>query len=90
MYIILPKTERIDMSGELYGEYPEGAPTLGFPWYKKEKAPHLGHVNHLCDMAERGVDLNTYKELVKDPKFICRKCGRAAAKAENLCEPVPL
>ena len=56
----------------------------------EEPAPHLGHVNHLCDMAKRGVDLNTYKELVRDPKFICRKCGRVAAKEENLCEPVPL
>lgn len=54
------------------------------------EAPHLGHSKHLCDMTKRGVDLNTYKELVKDPKFICKKCGRAAAKEENLCEPVPL
>ena len=55
-----------------------------------QEAPHLGHSKHLCDMAKRGVDLKTYKELVKDPKFICKKCGRAAAKEENLCEPVPL
>ena len=27
---------------------------------------------------------------VKDAKFICRDCGRAAAKAENLCAPVKL
>ncbi len=54
-------------------------------------APHLGHSMHLCDMAERGdVSLEQMKALVKDPKFICKKCGRAAAKEENLCEPVPL
>jgi len=41
-------------------------------------------------MADRGVDLETVKALVKNPKFICKKCGRAAAKEENLCEPVPL
>ncbi len=54
-------------------------------------APHIGHANHLCDMAERGeVTLAQMKEMVKDPKFICKKCGRVAAKEENLCEPVPL
>ena len=66
------------------------------PWYMPwprepaEEAPHHGHAKHLCDMAKRGVDLNLYKALVKDAKFICKKCGRAAAKEENLCEPVPL
>ena len=63
--------------------------TPGTQW-SVEEAPHLGHAKHLCDMAKRGVDLNTYKKLVKDAKFICKKCGRAAAKEENLCDPVPL
>ncbi len=54
------------------------------------KAPHLGHSQHLCDMADRGVALQVVKDLVKNPKFICKKCGRAAAKEVNLCEPVPL
>ncbi len=54
-------------------------------------APHIGHMMHLCDMAEHGsVTLDQMKALTKDAKFICNKCGRAAAKAENLCEPVPL
>lgn len=61
-----------------------------FPWYMEKGAPHLGHSKHLCDMVLKGADLETYKNLVKDPKFICKKCGRAAAKEENLCEPVPL
>jgi hypothetical protein len=38
----------------------------------------------------KGTDFETFKALVKDPKFICKKCGRAAAKEENLCEPAPL
>jgi hypothetical protein len=54
------------------------------------KAPHLGHRQHLCDMANRGVSIKKYKSLVKKPKFICKNCGRAAAKEENLCEPIPL
>ena len=70
--------------GDWLGEMP---PFLFTP---PEEAPHLGHSKHLCDMAKRGVDLNAYKELVKNAKFICKKCGRAAAKEENLCEPVPL
>ena len=54
-------------------------------------APHIGHMNHLCDMAEKGrVSLEEMKTLVKDPQFICKKCGRVAHSADNLCEPVPL
>lgn len=55
------------------------------------KTPHIGHRNHLCDMAEKGhVTLEQMKALVRDPQFICKKCGRVAHSAENLCEPVPL
>ena len=53
-------------------------------------APDLGHTKHLCYMVESSVDIDSYKRLVKDAKFICRDCGRAAAKAENLCSPVKL
>lgn len=53
-------------------------------------ARHLGHAKHLCYMVENGVAIDVYKRLVKDAKFICRNCGRAAAKAENLCAPVKL
>jgi hypothetical protein len=31
--------------------------------------------------------LTELKTLVKDSKFVCRDCGRAAASEENLCEP---
>jgi hypothetical protein len=57
----------------------------------RSSTPHIGHKYHLCDMAESGaVTLADMKALVKDPKFICKKCGRAAANAVNLCEPEPL
>jgi len=42
-------------------------------------------------MAESGeFTLEQIKALVKDPKFICKTCGRVAAKEENLCDPVSL
>jgi len=43
------------------------------------------------EQLEMGVDRKEeFKRLVRKPKFIRRKCGRAAAKAENLCEPEKL
>ena len=57
----------------------------------ERRMPHVGHRQHLCDIAERGeIALEQMKDLVRDAKFICRKCGRAAAREENLCEPEPL
>jgi len=38
-----------------------------------------------CDL-----DLDEVKALVRNPKFICRTCGRVAAKEDNLCQPEPL
>ncbi|MBK5133569.1 hypothetical protein JJE00_03975 [Candidatus Bathyarchaeota archaeon] len=49
--------------------------------------PHPGHENHLCHMVEQNVPLEETKPLVKDAKYICQCCRRAAAKAENLCLP---
>lgn len=31
--------------------------------------------------------LDEYIDLVKDPKYVCKKCGRTAQKAKNLCKP---
>ena len=67
---------------QAYPEYP-------VTWLE-QGAPHLGHANHLCEMAKQGVALQTVKNLVKDANFICRVCGRAAANEDNLCEPRPL
>jgi hypothetical protein len=53
--------------------------------------PHLGHEKHLCYIATSGLTtINEYKPLVKNAKFLCKHCGRVAAKMENLCDPVPL
>ena len=79
-------------TGEMTGEF--GYPTS---WQTGSRvayyppAPHIGHKNHLCDITLRGqVALEQVKDLVRDSKFICKKCGRSAANEENLCDPEPL
>jgi hypothetical protein len=52
--------------------------------------PHPGHDKHLCFLENIGYvksNLDDYKELVRDSKFVCRNCGRAAANEKNLCKP---
>lgn len=46
----------------------------------------------LCELLSRHgkVQLKKLRPLVEDPKFICADCGRAAAKAKNLCSPKKL
>ena len=72
---------RPEMASMPYGPY----------HYRAYRSPHIGHKNHLCELCSSGeCSLETVKALVKNPKFVCKTCGRAAAKEENLCEPVPL
>jgi hypothetical protein len=59
--------------------------------YARTKAPHVGHKHHLCSMAENGeVSLEQIKDLVRNPKFVCKICARTAANSDNLCEPEAL
>ena len=39
-----------------------------------------------CKLFAKG-KLARLGDLARDAKFICEKCGRAAAKAANLCKP---
>jgi hypothetical protein len=34
--------------------------------------------------------MNEVADLAKNAKYVCFVCGRGAAKAENLCEPIEL
>lgn len=57
------------------------------------KMPHPGHAKHLCYLNNMGFQISKpseYKALVKDAKFMCKICGRVAAKKSNLCKPVAL
>jgi hypothetical protein len=47
------------------------------------------HKDHMCEFA-RHHGVKEMRERVKDPKFICEVCGRAANKKEFLCRPVEL
>jgi hypothetical protein len=57
------------------------------PLYEK---PHVGHDQHLCSLVAEGMELPEYKELVRNPLYICRICGRAANEEKSLCDPIPL
>jgi len=52
---------------------------------KKKQKPHKGHSQHLCAMIAGGSGYKEVKALVKNPKFICAECGRAARKKGSLC-----
>ena len=50
---------------------------------------HTGHANHMCELtAKRQMD--KVATLAKGAKFVCHICGRAAASADNVCEPVEI
>ena len=46
----------------------------------------------LCkwDKKERKEELDKLKDMVRDPAYICRKCGRASISKEFLCKPEKL
>jgi len=55
--------------------------------------PHEGHQYHLCYLQNTGFlasNLADYKKIVRNGKYVCKLCGRVAAKKENLCSPTPL
>ena len=61
------------------------AKKAGNPLLKK----HTGHAKHLCSLVAKR-DMGSVAKLAKGAKYICHICGRAAAKAENLCEPIEM
>lgn len=55
--------------------------------------PHPGHGKHLCYLNNLGFQISNpkeYKELVKNPEYMCKNCGRVAASEKNLCKPVKM
>lgn len=35
-------------------------------------------------------ELDGLKEIVREPRYVCVKCGRAARAKKRLCKPVPV
>ncbi len=60
---------------------------MGFSYTHKCAGSENCHKkNHLCQIIlER--DLGRVKELVKEAKYFCKNCGRAAHAKDNLCNP---
>ena len=59
----------------------------------KQGMPHPGHDKHLCYLNNLGFQnshTEDYKRLVRDPKYMCKNCGRVAADSKNLCKPEEL
>lgn len=59
----------------------------------KPKMPHPMHDEHLCYLVNMGYlenSLEDYKKLVKEPKFVCKNCGRVADSEEYLCRPAKI
>jgi hypothetical protein len=44
----------------------------------------------LQNMGLWGASSEAYKKLVRNPKFVCRKCRRGAVRSKTLCEPEKL
>ena len=46
----------------------------------------------LCDWSEKELEKKgeAFAELVREPRWYCRKCARVASKKGALCKPVKL
>jgi hypothetical protein len=50
---------------------------------------HKGHAMHMCELASKK-QMDKIADLAKGADYVCHFCGRAAAKAQNLCEAVKI
>lgn len=44
---------------------------------------------HLCKVAKRA-DQEMIRQLTRNARYVCRKCGRSAHDEVNLCKPVKI
>lgn len=55
--------------------------------------PHPGHEQHLCllhNIEYLKTNLEDYKNLVRNGKYVCTHCGRVAVNEKRLCAPEKL
>lgn len=58
------------------------------PEHKLPKT-HSGHASHLCELTSKR-QMDKVGRLAKNAQYVCHICGRASAKAANVCEPIAL
>jgi hypothetical protein len=54
------------------------------------KMPHPDHEQHLCLLMNLDyicTNKDDYKNLVRNPNYVCLNCGRTAASDKSLCAP---
>ena len=47
----------------------------------------------MCKIGKKEIikeHIEEFKKVVKNPAFLCRKCGRVADKEERLCKPLEI
>ena len=48
---------------------------------------------HLCKLKKsllKEGDIEGYLEYIREPKYLCRKCGRMGNSKDNICKPYDL
>lgn len=65
------------------------ATTQGVVREHKLSNQHSGHEHHMCDLVANR-QMAKAATLTKGAAYICNICGRGAARAANLCEPVEI
>lgn len=55
----------------------------------KDEGYNSGSDEKICSLSGSGdrADLDRIKSLVKNSRYVCSSCGRAAVDSENLCAP---
>jgi|GEM_PF-952882 len=81
------KNKKADKSGDKKSAE-KGTAARTVPEHKLLKK-HEGHENHLCELVQKR-EMDKVAALTKGAKYVCHICGRGAARAKSLCEPVEI
>lgn len=59
---------------------------------KSPAGSYMADKDHICKWKKDQIksDMKLLKSIVKNPKFVCQKCGRAANRKQWLCKPVSI